>query len=315
MKSFVERVSALRLMWLAIVLAIFVILPFCIGTGWVSLLTDMLILAVAACGLNLIMGYAGMISFGPAGLYAVGAYTTALLIMRAGVPFGLALIAGPMMAAIVSVFVGWFCVRRTAVYFALLTLAFSQLIHAIIFKWYSFTGGDNGIVGIPVPSSLVPINNYYYFTLAIAVVCVLALWMIGNSPLGKALQCIRENPERTEFIGINVRRYQLIAFTIQGFFLGIAGSLVCGFNHNVFPAYANWDKGADIIITCLLGGMYNFFGPVVGSIVYILLNKVIASFTEYWLLVMGLIVILLVLFLRGGILGFISEKFSAITER
>jgi branched-chain amino acid transport system permease protein len=301
--------------WLAMALLFLFALPSFLSLGHTSLVIEMLILAVAACGLNLIMGYAGMVSFGPAGLYAVGAYTTALLIVKANVPFGLAVIAGPVAAAIIGFLVGWFCVRLTHVYFALLTLAFSQIIHMIIFQWYSFTGGDNGIVGIRVPDYIASISHYYYFTLILTVVCLALMWMIGNSSFGKALQTIRENPERAEFIGIHVRRYQLAAFVLSSFFLGAAGSLFCGFNRNVFPVYAHWTKGADIIVVCLLGGMYNFLGPFLGSILYIILDKVTVSFTEYWPLVLGLIVVLLVLFLRGGMAGFFTEKFSAMTMR
>ena len=313
MKSFVKRVNAPGPVWLSIALAFLVALPSFISLGYVSLVTEMLIMGVAACGLNLIMGYTGMVSFGPAGLYAVGAYTTALLLVKVNIPFGLAMIAGPVIAGVAGVIVGWFCVRLTHVYFALLTLAFSQIIYTIIFEWYSFTGGDNGIVGIRVPDSLASINHYYYFTLAMAVICLGLMWMICNSSFGRTLQAIRENPDRTEFIGIHVRRYQLAAFVLSSFFLGAAGSLYCGFNHNVFPVYAHWSKGADILVVCLLGGMYNFLGPVLGSMVYILLEKAIMSFSEYWPFILGPVVVLVVLFLRGGIVGFISEKFSAIT--
>lgn len=295
--------------WLALALIFLVALPSFLSVGHTSLVIEMLILGVAACGLNLIMGYAGMVSFGPAGLYAVGAYTTALLIVKANVSFGLAMIAGPVAAALIGFIVGWFCVRLTHVYFALLTLAFSQIIHMIIFQWYSFTGGDNGIVGIRVPGYLAPIKNYYYFSLAMTVLCLALMWMICNSSFGKALQAIRENPDRAEFIGIHVRRYRLAAFVLSSFFLGAAGSLFCGFNRNVFPVYAHWIKGADIIVVCLLGGMYNFLGPFWGSIIYIILEKVMISFTEYWPLVLGLIIILLVLFLRGGVAGFFTERF------
>lgn len=312
MNTVLKRFYRFGPLWLAVVLAFFVILPSFISQGYVSLVIEMLIMAVASCGLNLIMGYAGMVSFGPAGLYAVGAYTTALLIVKGNVPFGLAIIAGPVGAAIVGVIVGWFCVRLTHVYFALLTLAFSQIIYTIIFQWYGFTGGDNGIVGIKVPHYLASINHYYYFTLIMAVICLGLMWLICNSSFGRALEAIRENPERTEFIGIHVRRYQLAAFVLSGFFLGAAGALFCGFNHNVFPDYAHWSKGADFLVVCLLGGMYNFVGPVLGSIVYILLDKIISSFTEYWPLVLGPIVVLAVLFLRGGIAGFVWEKFSGM---
>jgi branched-chain amino acid transport system permease protein len=297
-----------RWVWLVIAFCLFAAMPVFVGTGWVSLLSEVLILAVAASALNLLVGYTGMISFGPAGLYAVGAYTTALLIVKIHLPFGFAMVAGPVFAAVASLIVGWFCVRRTAVYFALLTLAFSQLIHTVVFKWYSLTGGDDGILDIPIPTFLSSIDSYYYFTLACTAVCLLAMWMIANSAFGTALRVIRENPGRAEFIGINVRRYQLMAFVIQGFFLGAAGSLLCGFTHNVFPPIANWTKSIDIIIACLLGGMYHFLGPLVGSAVCILLDKAVTSFTEYWSLVLGIILILLVLFFRGGIAGFISEK-------
>jgi len=303
--SLVQRKRLLGLVATALCL---VLLPRVISLGYLSLVIEMMILGVAACGLNLIMGYAGMVSFGPAGLYATGAYATALLIVRFDIPFTWAMIAGPVAAALAGVIIGWFCVRRTAVYFALLTLAFSQIIYTVVFVWYSFTGGDNGIVGIKTPPILSSIDNYYYFTLITSAACLAAMWMICNSSFGKALKAIRENPERAEFIGIHVRRYQLAAFVLSSFFLGAAGSLYCCFNHNVFPVYAHWSKGADILVVCLLGGMFHFWGPIVGSVVYILLDKIIVSFTQYWPMVLGLIVVLAVLFLRGGIAGFISSR-------
>ena len=275
MQSFLKKVAALGPKWLIVALILFLVLPLFIGKGWTSLVIEMLIMSVAACGLNLMVGYGGMVCFGGGGLYAVGAYTTALLIVKAGVPFGVALIAGPVMAALVGVVVGWFCVRLTHVYFAFLTLAFSQIIYTIIFQWYGFTGGDDGMTGIPVPDFLASINHYYYFALAIVIVCLGLMWMIISSPFGKTAQALRENPERTEFIGIDVKKYKLIIFVLSSFFLGAAGSLFCGFNHNVFPAYAHWLKSTEILIMCLLGGMYNFGGPVVGSIIYIFLDKII----------------------------------------
>lgn len=294
------------------ILGILLILPWLISLGYLSMATEMLILAVAACGLNLIFGYADMVSFGPAGHYAVGAYTTALLIVKLKANFALAMIAGPIVAAFSGVIIGWFCVRRTAIYFALLTLAFSQIIYTIIFQWYSFTGGDNGIVGIRIPTFLTGITPYYYFTLIIAVICLLAMWLICNSAFGRTLQAIRENPERTAFIGINVKRYRLAAYVLSCFFLGAAGSLFCGFNQNVFPDYAHWAKGADFLVVCLMGGLYNFFGPVLGAAVYIFLSKLIMSFTEYWPLFLGTIIVLVVLFLKGGFMGFLTAKFSAL---
>jgi branched-chain amino acid transport system permease protein len=204
---------------IAAAVALLALLPLFVGPGDLSLVNEMLILGVAASGLNLMMGYAGMVSFGPSGLYAVGAYTTALLLFYTGVPFGIALVAGPFMAGLVSVVVGWFCVRLTHVYFSLLTLAFSQIIHTIIFGWYGFTKGDDGIVDIRVPAFLDSIPSYYYFSLIIVCISLALLWMIVKSPFGKTLQALRENPGRTEFIGIHVRRYQLAAFVLSSFLL------------------------------------------------------------------------------------------------
>jgi len=310
------RKNPLRMMlFLAAVLFIFLILPLFVPVGWLSLVNEMIILAVAACGLNLMLGYAGMVSFGPAGLYAVGAYTTGLILYYTQIPFGLAFIAGPVAAGIASIIIGWFCVRLTHVYFALLTLAFAQIIHTIVFEWYSFTKGDDGIVGIPIPKFLESIPSYYYFSLIVVCISLGLMWMIVSSPFGKTLQALRENPERTEFVGINVRLYRLSAFVLSGFFLGVAGSLFCGFNKNVFPNYAHWMKSTEMLVVCLIGGIYNFLGPVVGSVVYILLDKLITSFTQYWPLVLGLVVLALLLFLRGGVAGFIAERLSLRRQR
>lgn len=292
------------------VLACFFVLPLLLPVGWLSLVTEMLILALAASGLNLMLGYAGMVSFGPAGLYAVGAYATALILVYTKLPFVLAFIAGPIVAALAAILIGWFCVRLTHVYFALLTLAFAQIIHTIIFEWYDFTKGDNGIVNIPLPEILRSIPHYYYFSLIVVSLCIALLSMIIKSPFGKTLQAMRENPQRTESIGIPVRLYQLATFVLSGIFLGVAGSLFCGFNKNVFPDYAHWIKSTEMLVVCLLGGIYTFFGPIVGSIVYLFLDKVITGYTQYWPLVLGMIIIILLLFLRGGIAGFIAERLA-----
>lgn len=292
------------------VLACFFVFPLLLPVGWLSLVTEMLILALAASGLNLMLGYAGMVSFGPAGFYAVGAYATALILVYTKLPFALAFVAGPIVAALAAIPIGWFCVRLTHVYFALLTLAFAQIIHTIIFEWYDFTKGDNGIVDIPLPEILRSIPHYYYFSLIVVSLCIALLSMIIKSPFGKTLQAMRENPQRTESIGIPVRLYQLATFVLSGIFLGVAGSLFCGFNKNVFPNYAHWIKSTEMLVVCLLGGIYTFFGPIVGSIVYLFLDKVITGYTQFWPLVLGLIIIVLLLFLRGGIAGFISERLA-----
>ncbi len=291
------------------------LLPLFIPDSWISLVNEMLIMALAGCSLNLMLGYGGMVSFGPAGLYAVGAYTTAILLTRYGAPFAVAVLMAPVMAALVGSVVGWFCVRRSAVYFALLTLAFAQIIWTVIFEWYDFTGGDNGMVSIPIPDFVLSITRSYYFSLVIVLICLFLLWRIVHSPFGTTLQAIRENPTRTEFIAVNVRRYQLAVFVLSSLFLGVAGSLFCVFAGSVFPDYAHWVKSTDMLVICLLGGLYNFAGPVVGSAVYILISKMISKNTTYWMFFLGVIVVFLVLFMRNGMMGFLAEKLAQLRNR
>lgn len=297
---------------LALIIAVtfFLVLPLFITEGWISLVIEILILSLAATGLNLMLGYAGMVSFGPAGFYAVGAYTTALVLMKTKLPFVLAFVSGPILTALLAVFIGWFCVRLTHVYFALLTLAFSQIIFTIIHGWYSFTKGDDGIVGVPIPDFLSSIYNFYYFNLIIIAGCIWFLWRIIKSPFGKTLQAIRENPQRALSVGINVHRYQLATFVLSGLFLGVAGTLFCTFSKNVFPNYAHWLKSTEMLVVCLLGGINVFWGPFVGSFIYQFLDNFISGYTLYWPLVLGTTIILLLLFLRGGIAGYVANRIS-----
>lgn len=315
MESTKKRENLLGRVGVAGGIFIFAIIPLILGRGSQALVNEMMILAVAACGLNIMLGYAGMVSFGPAGIYMVGAYAPALLLYYTGIPFGITFIAGPVAAALVSIVVGWFCVRLTHVYFSLLTLAFSAILHTIVFEWYAFTHGDDGIVELPIPEFLMPITNYYYFTLIIACIALGLMWMIVKSPFGKTLQALRENPERTEFIGIHVRRYQLATFVIAGFFLGLAGALYCGLNRAVFPDLGDVMKSTEMLVVCLMGGIYYFFGPVAGAVVYIYLDKTISSYTQYWPLVLGIVIVLLLLFLRGGIIGFFDEKIRNLKQK
>jgi len=299
---------ALRAILMSIVLALLIALPALISKSWLNITIEILIMALAACSLNLMLGYTGMVSFGPAGLYAVGAYTTAILLTKLKMNIVPAMIAAPIMAAIIGWAVGWVCVRRTKVYFALLTLAFSQIIWTIIFEWYAVTGGDDGIVSIPTPEFFFSIANSYYFCLALVGCCIFALWRIVNSPFGRTLQAIRENPDRVEFIGVNLKRYQLAAFVLSSIFLGIAGSLYCVFSGSAFPDYAHWTKSTDMLVMCLLGGIYHFSGPLAGSAVYTILAKTLSKHTMQWNLILGVAIVLLVLLMRNGVVGFVSEK-------
>jgi len=301
-------------------LVVMVFLPYVLGQSWLSITTEMLILALAASALNIMLGYTGLVSFGPAGLYAVGAYTTGILMEKLGWSLLPAILAAPVMAGLIGLIVGLVCVRRSAVYFALLTLAFSQIIWTVVYEWYPVTGGDDGLVAVPIPDWFFEINNCYYFMLAVVTVCLFAIWKIVNSPFGLTLQAIRENPNRVEFIGVNVKRYQLASFVISSVFLGIAGSMVTVFSGSAFPNYAYWVKSADMLVICLLGGIYNFLGPLVGTVLYEVLTKIISEYTIHWHLVLGGIIVLIILAMRKGVVGTLTSywagrKSAAALER
>jgi branched-chain amino acid transport system permease protein len=277
------------------------------GEYWIWVTTEMVIMALFAMSLNLILGFGGMVSFGHAAFFGVGAYTVALLMKKAGAPLYAALIAAPVVAALVAAVVGWFCVRLIGLYFAILTLAFSQLLYMVVFQWYTFTGGDDGIHGIPRPEFLGPIS-YYLICLALFLVCFLLMRMIVNSSFGLSIRTIRENMERAKFIGINVRRYQWLNFIIAGAFAGLAGGLLAELNRFAQTEFLHWSKSAEPILASLVGGMYSLVGPALGSALLIFLKIVLQqshrSMVEMWAIVLGLI--LLVDFRRAA--GTLSES-------
>jgi branched-chain amino acid transport system permease protein len=294
------------------VIAVLVTLPFLLaqfgktGEFWIWVSTQMIIMALFATSLNLILGSGGMVSFGHAAFFGVGAYTVALLMKKAGVHILLAMLAAPCLAALAAAVIGWFCVRLIGLYFAILTLAFGQLLYMIVFQWYTFTGGDDGIHGIPKPDFLDP-TNYYLFCLVVFVVCLLIMRMITNSSFGLSIRIIRENMNRAKFIGIDVRRYQLINFIIAGFFAGIAGGLFTELNRFAQTEFLHWSRSGDAIFACLVGGMYSFIGPTIGSTVliflHIMLQQIHQSLVEVWAIFLGLILLGVVLFAPEGLAG------------
>lgn len=294
------------------VIVLLVILPFVLarfgqtGEFWIWVTTEMIIMALFATSLNLVLGFGGMVSFGHAAFFGVGAYTVALLMKKAGVSLMPALIAAPLAAGVAAAIVGWFCVRLIGLYFAILTLAFGQLLYMIAFQWYTFTGGDDGIHGIPKPEFLNP-TNYYLLCLIIFLACFLVMRMIVNSSFGLSIRLTRENLERAKFIGINVRRYQWINFIIAGMFAGVAGGLFTELNRFAQTEFLHWSKSGDAIFACLVGGMYSFVGPAIGSSVLIFLHislqQIHQSLVEIWAIILGVILLGVVLFAPEGLVG------------
>ena len=311
-----------RVVGIAVLVALF-ILPFILNTlgktgeFWIWVTTEMIIMALFATSLNLILGFGGMVSFGHAAFFGVGAYTVALLMKKAGAPLGLALVAAPCVAGVAAAVIGWFCVRLIGLYFAILTLAFGQLLYMIAFQWYTFTGGDDGIHGIPKPAFLGPIN-YYLLCLIIFLICLLVMKMIVDSSFGLSIRITRENPERAKFIGINVRRYQLINFVIAGFFAGLAGGLFTELNRFAQTEFLHWSKSGDAIFACLVGGMYSFIGPAIGSSILIFLHifiqQIHQSLVEIWAIFLGLILLGVVLLAPEGLVGLYDRIFRKSQE-
>lgn len=286
---------------------------------WILFLTEVYIWGLFAVAFNLLMGYTGLVSFGQAAYLGIGGYATGLLLKKiAGFPFALALLAAPVASALAALIIGSFCVRRTQIYFAMLTLAFGQIIYFTAFKWYDFTGGDNGLIGVPIPqwiTSDATFTNYYRFVLVIVLVCLYILWRIVHSPFGKTLTALRENAERAAFIGINVKRYQLYAFIIAGAFSGIAGALFTINERSVYPELAFWTRSTQVLLMSLLGGVYTFFGPIVGALLLQAMDADITqNYPEIWQMFLGSVLVLILFGLPGGVIGFILARDVASSD-
>lgn len=260
--------------------------------------------------LNLVVGHGGMFQFHHGVFYGVGAYTIALMLKKTSLPMWTGFIAGPVAAAIVGFAIGWFCVRLTRLYFGMLQISLGSLIWAIVFRWYSFTGGDDGIPGIPMPLVVSSLNNAYFFILILLVVCLATLYFIYKSPFGSTLEAIRDNAQRCEAVGINVRRHQLIAIVIAAFFAGVAGVLFVVLERSVFPDLLFWTLSLEIFIMCLLGGWFTFAGPIFGAAIIVALRTFVGIFTEYWTLILGIVLILIIFFLPEGVMGYFEELYK-----
>ena len=294
------------------VMAALILLPFVLnqlglsGEYWLWAATEMIIMSLFSMSLNLILGFGGMVSFGHAAFFGVGAYTAALLMKKAGIGFLPAMAAAPLASSLIAGIIGWFCVRRVGLYFAILTLAFGQLIYMITLQLYAFTGGDDGIHGIPRPELLTPLS-YYLLCLLLAAGSFFLMRLLTRSSFGLTIRMIRENPERAQFLGIHIKRYQLINFIIAGGFAGLSGSLYTELNRFAQTDFLHWSKSAEPILASLVGGMYSLIGPAIGSTVLIFLKIIIQQISqrlvEIWAIILGTILLGMVLFAPEGIMG------------
>jgi branched-chain amino acid transport system permease protein len=278
--------------------------------------------SVALLGLNLMFGTTGLLSFGHALFVAVGGYVAAYLgsALRMRSLEAMLLVAG-LAAAVVAVPVGWLCVRYVRIYFGMLTLAFGMLFYSFLYKFYGLTGGDEGIpVARPtllghgfgtLDKTAYLIGPYYYYSLVLCVVAALVMWRIVRSPLGLSLRAIRENPDKAAYVGVHVRRYRFYAFVIAAVFGAVGGVLLVVPTGLASPTLAYWTHSGNLVFMLLLGGFGHFFGPVLGAFVFIFLQDVVMSVTEYWRFVFGAVLAAVVIFLPQGLMGLVARRANA----
>ena len=285
---------------LVIVLAL---VPAATGGYALVLLTDMLVFALFAVSLHFISGPAGLHSFGHAAYFGLGAYGAGLLLLRAGAPMEASLAAAPLLAARGALVFGWFCVRLSGIYLAMLTLAFAQISWSAAFQWDGLTGGSNGLVGVWPAEWLASRSAYYCLALACSVAGIALLWRALYSPFGYALRAARDSPLRADAIGINARTLQWAAFTAAGLFAGVAGALYAFSKGSISPDTMAVTRSVDGLVMVLLGGLQTLTGPVWGAALFTWLQDAVAREFDYWRAVIGLIILALVLVLPGGIGG------------
>jgi branched-chain amino acid transport system permease protein len=301
---------ALQPRWVIALLAALLAAPALLPTFYVWLLVEMLAFALFASSLHLLMGVGGMVSFGHAAYFGGGAYGAALLMKLAGLPMPLAFLTAPLLAAALSLVFGYWCVRLTSIYFAMLTLAFAQIVYAIVHQWDEVTGGDNGLLGVWPSHWLASPARYYYWALAAGVAGIALLRLVAASPFGLALRAARDHPRRAEAVGINIRAHQLAAFVVAGFFAGLGGAIYVFLKGSVFPSYVDAPMSVEPLVMVLLGGVGSFGGPPVGAAVYKVLDTVITRYTDYWQVVLGVILIVLVTAFPRGIVGALHRRRS-----
>jgi len=294
---------------------ILLVVPWIVPQYTAILLTYGLIMAIGALGFNLLLGYTGLLSFGHSAYFGVGAYVVALMVkyLRVG-SMELFLLGAIVGSVIVTAVFGFVCVRYTRIFFGILTLALSQVLWSLAFKFFWVTGGTDGL-RVPTPSLLGGLvtgkgdktdfmsHAYYYYVLVIFFACVVLMWVIVNSPFGKALQAIRDNETRAEFVGVQIWRYRFVAFLVSGVFTGLAGALWVPLNGLTTPDIMHWTFSGEIVFMTVLGGFRSFAGPIVGAIVFNYLKTYAVGYTVYWQLLLGAVLVALVLSLPTGIVG------------
>lgn len=308
-----------------VLLLLLILLPFATESFVVKTVTEVLIYAIFAMSLDLLVGYTGLISFGHAAFFGIGAYAAGYLAQNISPNLLLNMPLALLLVAAAALLIGFFSIRVSGVYFLMLTLAFSQMVYAIADRWTDVTGGSNGLAGIPRPQFQVlsfaflfeDVTARYFLVLAFFLLSYAALRWIVRSQFGHALVGIRENETRLRAVGYNTTRFKLVAFVIAGVFAGVAGVLYAGFNRFVSPTDLYWTASGQVLIMVIVGGSGTLVGPSLGAALILILQNIVSSSTERWPTIMGLIFIFFVFAARRGIMGILqtmSEKGAARTK-
>lgn len=295
--------------------AVLFALPLFLPRFYIYILSLILVTGLLATSLNMVLGFGGVYQFHHAVFYGIGAYAFALMLIKTHLPAWLAYAAAPVAAALLSLVMGLICVRLSKLYFGMLQISLGSLVWAIVYRWYDFTGGDDGLHGISMPHAISSTNGAYYFTLIMSLVCLALMYMIINSPFGRIFESIRDNPERSAAVGIDVRRHQLIGLILAGGFAGVAGSLFVTVEGSAFPELLFWTLSLEILVMCLLGGWFTFWGPMLGAAIMVALRTFVGIYTEYWTLILGVVLMLLIFFLPDGVLGLVGTRKTARADQ
>jgi branched-chain amino acid transport system permease protein len=297
---------------------VFLILPFI--APYHALATNILVFGIFAMAFNLLLGYTGLLSFGHGSFFGLGAYFTGLLLVKANAPLGIAMLGGVLAATVGGLVIGYVSLKRRDVYFAMITMAFSQLLYFLVLQLKDVTGGDNGLAGIPILHLPLGINlgkplHTYYFTFFFFILAVYAVRKLLASPFGKAIQAIRENEARAISCGYPAKKIKLISFILSGMFSGLAGVLYCIHLRFVPIETLSITTNGEVIFMSIIGGLGTFWGPMVGAATFQILVDLINKVLERWEIVVGLIFILFILFLNRGICGLIESWWAGRRQK
>ena len=304
----------------AVILAGLTVAPFVIGPYYSNLLTEILIWGLLAMSLDLLVGYVRIVSFGHAALFGFGAYGASMVIVRLDANLWIALLVGMLVSGVLAFGVGMLTLYLRDIYFTITTLVVAEIFHTIILAWTSFTGGENGLTFTVPPISLAGLGkinmmnayNFYFFVLILVMGLFLLCRCIVNSPFGRILQGIKENEDRTKAIGYDVRRYKVMVFVVSGLLAGLSGVLYAMLNRYTNPDFLGFIISGEAVIWTLIGGMGTLFGPMVGVCFVIVLVDFLSTWIENYLIVVGLMFIIAVIYLPKGIVGTIQDRFFPV---